>query len=75
MFIKLVQVQFIAEEAIDAGGPSREFWRLFVRETMQQYCVGEPGVSLFDKNVPALQVFLVHVVLPQLIMLCVCGSV
>ncbi len=45
------------EEAVDNGGPSREFWRLFVEEVVHQYCVGEPGVSLFMNNVPALQVY------------------
>ena len=36
----------------------REFWRLIVQEVVRHYCVGEPGISLFVKNVtvPALQV-------------------
>ena len=51
-----LQVQFVEEEAVDTGGPSREFWRLIVQEVVRQYCVGEPGISLFVKNVPALQV-------------------
>ena len=42
--------------------PSREFWRLIVQEVVWQYCVGEPAISLFVKNVPALQVCVcVHV--------------
>ena len=46
----------MAEEAIDTGGPTREFWRLLVEEVVKEYCVGDPGMSIFTKNVPALQV-------------------
>ena len=46
----------MAEEAIDTGGPTREFWRLFVEDVVQQFCEGEPRASVFSKNVPALQV-------------------
>ena len=51
-----MQVQFVGEEAMDLGGPFREFWQLFMKEALRQLCIGGPGVSLFDKNVPALQV-------------------
>lgn len=44
------------ETAIDTGGPSREFWRLFVQDVVQDYCVGDVGISLFVKNVPAMRV-------------------
>lgn len=53
---KLLKVHFVGEEGIDTGGPSREFWRLFVKEVVDLYCIGEPGKCLFIKNVPALQV-------------------
>lgn len=52
----LPQVQFVDEEAVDTGGPSREFWRLFGLGVMKQYCIGEEGICLFVKNVPALEV-------------------
>ena len=44
----------MAEEAIDTGGPTREFWRLLVEEVVKEYCVRDPGMSNFTKNVPAL---------------------
>ena len=46
----------MAEEAIDTG---REFWRLLVEEVVKEYCVGDPGMSIFTKNVPALQVSMI----------------
>ena len=51
-----MQVHFVTEEAVDTGGPSREFWRLFASEVVLQFCEGEAGKCLFMKNVPALQV-------------------
>ncbi len=62
------------EEAIDNGGPSREFWRLFTHEVVKQYGVGEPGSTLFNKNIPALQVSLYLCVYMHLY-LCVCMCV
>ncbi len=59
------------EEAIDNGRPSREFWRLFTHEVVKQYGVGEPGSTLFNKNIPALQVSLYLCVYLHLY-LCVC---
>ena len=41
---------------MDTGGLSREFWRIFIAEVVNNYCIGEPGKSLFLKNDPALQV-------------------
>ncbi len=41
---------------IDTGGPSRVFWRLFVKEVSEKYCMGDVGMCLFLKNVPALEV-------------------
>ena len=66
------------EEAIDNGGPSREFWRLFTHEVVKQYGVGEPGSTLFNKNIPALQVSLylcVHVYASVFVCVCVCVCV
>jgi hypothetical protein len=53
------KVHFLAEEAVDTGGPSREFWRLFAEALVEQYCVGDEGAYLFVKNIPALQVCVV----------------
>ena len=44
------------EEAVDAGGPCREFWRLFVDGVVAKYTIVQPGSKLFVKDVPALQV-------------------
>ena len=41
---------------MDTGGLSHSFWRLFVNDIVNQYCIGEPGSCLFLKNVQALQV-------------------
>ena len=41
---------------MDVGGPSREFWRLLVKQAVDDYCIGPPGSCLFVKNMPALQV-------------------
>jgi hypothetical protein len=54
------KVHFLGEEAVDTGGPSREFWRLFAEALVEQYCVGDEGVYLFVKNIPALQVRVVR---------------
>ena len=32
---------------MDTGGLSRAFWRLFVNDIVDQYCIGEPGSCLF----------------------------
>ena len=50
------QVQFVGKEAVDTGGPTREFWRLFIQEVVRHYCVGDSGMCLFAKNIPALEV-------------------
>ena len=54
--IYIPQIHFVGEEGVDTGGLSREFWRIFIAEVVNNYCIGEPGKSLFLKNVPALQV-------------------
>ena len=52
-----LQVRFQGQEdTVDAGGPTREFWRLFVEGVVAKYCIGEPGSKLFLKDIPALQV-------------------
>ena len=56
MAYNISRVHFVGESGVDTGGLSREFWRLVVVDIVQQYCIGEPGFSLFVKNVPALQV-------------------
>ena len=45
---------------MDNGGPSREFWRLFVKGAIDHYCIGSPGNCVFMRNTPALQVNVVH---------------
>ena len=44
------------EEAVDTGGPSREFWRLVMQGIQNKYCHGEEGKMVFARNTPALQV-------------------
>ena len=46
----------MGEEAADIGGPSTEFWTMFVEGVAKDYCIGDAGVCLFVKNVPAIQV-------------------
>ena len=46
----------MGEEAVDTGGPSREFWELFGQGIADTYFVGDSYTSLPQKNVPALQV-------------------
>ena len=50
------QVHFVFEPAIDTGGCSREFWRLFAKGVNNIYCIGDSKHRIFSKNVPALQV-------------------
>lgn len=52
-------MHFTTEEAVDTGGPTREFFRLFVNDVCKCYCIGEAGKCLFMKNVPALQVCII----------------
>lgn len=46
----LLQFQIVQEEAVDKGGPSREFWRLFVHKVPELHSVCEAGICLFVKN-------------------------
>ena len=46
----------MGEEAVDTGGPSREFWRLIMYEIKDKFCRGKEGCMVFDRNTPALQV-------------------
>lgn len=46
----------MGEEAVDTGGPSREFWRLVMLEIEKRFLHGDPGRKCFDKNILALQV-------------------
>ena len=55
--VQTTQVHFVSESGIDTGGPSREFWRLFVEGVASSYCIGNDHQQFFfNKNVPALQV-------------------
>ena len=44
------KVCFVGEEAVDTGGPSREFWRLIMHAIGTKYCYGEEGKMVFDRN-------------------------
>ncbi len=48
-----IQVQFVQRRSY-----RQEFWRLFTHDVVKQYGIGEPGSTLFNKNIPALQVSL-----------------
>ena len=49
-------MNFAGEDANDTGGPSREFWRLFVREVCEEYFAGVDGKLTLLRNIPALEV-------------------
>ena len=51
-------MNFVGENAVDAGGLSREFWQLLVRSIGSRYCCSERGKMFFDTNTPALRVSL-----------------
>lgn len=52
-----IQVNFIGEPAVDAGGPSREFFQLFLQEIDRHLLISCRNSSkVFDHNVPSLQV-------------------
>lgn len=51
IFIAL-KVSFANESGWDTGGPSKEYWRLLVREIVDGYTAG----GLFVKSIPALVV-------------------
>ena len=50
-------MKVVGEEAIDTGGPRREFWNLLVSKGEQEYCIGERNQLTFVQNTAALQVF------------------
>lgn len=41
--ITIIQIYFVGEEAVDTGGPRREFWRLLLLEAQEKYCIGSEG--------------------------------
>jgi hypothetical protein len=49
-------VTFVAEGAIDHGGPRRELFRLLALEASNQYFIGKEGSKFFCNDVTALQV-------------------
>ena len=52
-----MQVNFIGEPAVDAGGPSREFFQLFLQELDKRLLIPcYNGSKIFDHNVQSLQV-------------------
>ena len=54
--ILCVQVQFIGEEALDQGGPKREYWRLLAIDIMTKLCIGSDQRLTFEHDVLGLQV-------------------
>ena len=54
------KVTFVGEDAIDTGGPRREFWQLLMEKAQQQYCIGRDGMMTFTQNTSALQVNLLY---------------
>ena len=49
-------MKFVGEAGVDTGGPSREFWNLLSKEIACEYCRGQPGKLVFERNTQALQV-------------------
>lgn len=55
--MSIVQVTFVAEGAVDAGGPRREFFRLLARQASHSsYFCGNTFEKFFACNVPAVRV-------------------
>ena len=52
----VLHVYFVGEEGIDTGGPSREFWRLFMHDVERKYFIGSEGKLTLLRNMPALEV-------------------
>ena len=51
MFIIFIfQVTFVGEGAIDHGGPTREFFRIFAEQACSIYFRGEEGQPKFFRN-------------------------
>ena len=46
---QIVQISFVDEDAIDTGGPRREYWRLLSENVQAQYCKGQKGKVVFEK--------------------------
>lgn len=51
---KIIRVNFIGKQAVDTGGPRREFWRLLVQNA-KDYCKGKEGSMAFAPNTLACQ--------------------
>lgn len=56
MLIISLKVSFVGEEAVDTGGPSREFWRILMYTIVGNYCCGDEGKRVFTQNTNALRV-------------------
>ena len=56
LIILCVQVQFIGEEALDQGGPKKEYWRLLAIDIMTKLCTGSDQRLTFEHDVLGLQV-------------------
>ena len=56
IIIQCVQVKFIGEEAVDQGGPKREYWRLLAIDIMTKLCIGSDDRLTLEHDVLGLQV-------------------
>ena len=51
-----LQVKFVGEEAVDEGGPKREFWRVLGEEIRKHMCAGDNEKLCLEHDVVGLQV-------------------
>ena len=49
-------MQFIGEDALDQGGPRREFWRLLRDEIKAKMCAGDNDRLSLEHDIVGLQV-------------------
>ena len=54
--VHILQVHFVGEEAVDKGGPKREFWRLLGLDIRAQMCAGDNDQLSLDHDMIGLQV-------------------
>ena len=54
IIILCVQVKFIGEEAVDQGGPKREYWRLLAIDIVTKLCIGSDDRLTLEHDVLGL---------------------
>ena len=55
-YLFLLKVKFIGEEAVDEGGPKKEFWRLLGEAIRKEMCAGDNEKLCLEHDVIGLQV-------------------